>query len=87
MTRCSIALSQRKEGDGVTVAELKKELEYYDDDMEVVFNLDDPSVEVDSWTEDKWGFRTVSIDKNLEPTFISEMHGDMRIELGVIRDS
>lgn len=71
----------------MTVAELKKELEYYDDDMEVVFNLDDPSVEVDSWTEDKWGNREVSIDKNLEPTFISEFHGDMRIELGVIRDS
>jgi len=68
----------------MTVAELKKELEYYDDDMEVVFNLDDPSVEVDSWTEDKWGNREVSIDKKLEPTFISEMHGDMRIELGVM---
>ena len=68
----------------MTVAELKKELECYDDDMEVVFNLDDPSVEVDSWTEDKWGNRTVSIDKNLEPTFISEFRGDMRIELGVM---
>ena len=68
----------------MTVAELKKELDYYEDDMEVVFNLDDPSVEVDSWTEDKWGNRTVSIDKNLEPTFISEFRGDMRIELGVM---
>lgn len=68
----------------MTVAELKKELECYDDDMEVVFNLDDPSVEVDSWTEDKWGTHTVSIDKNLEPTFISEFRGDMRIELGVM---
>ena len=68
------------------VAELKKELDCYDDDMEVVFNLDDPSVEVDSWTEDKWGNRTVSIDANLEPTFISECRGDMRIELGVIKD-
>ena len=68
----------------MTVAELKKELECYDDDMEVVFNLDDPSVEVDSWTEDKWGNRTVRIDKNLEPTFISEFRGDMRIELGVM---
>ena len=45
----------------MTVAELKKELECYDDDMEVVFNLDDPSVEVDSWTEDKWGTHTVRI--------------------------
>jgi len=70
----------------MTVAELKKELEYYDDDMEVVFDLDDPSVEVDSWTEDKWGNRSVSIDTKLEPTFISECRGDMRIELGVIKD-
>ena len=71
----------------MTVAELKKELEYYEDDMEVVFNLDDPSVEVDSWTEDKYGYHTVSIDKNLEPTFISTMCGDLRIELGVIKES
>lgn len=70
----------------MTVAELKKELEYYDDDMDVVFNLDDPDVDVDSWTEDKWGCRTVSINKNLEPTFISEMRGDLRIELGVIKE-
>ncbi len=70
----------------MTVAELKKELEYYDDDMEVVFNLDDPSVEVDSWTEDKYGFHTVSIDKNLEPTFISKVHGDMRIEFWVVKE-
>ena len=69
----------------MTVAELKKELDYYEDDMEVVFNLDDPSVEVDSWTEDKWGNKNVSIDAKLKPTFISEVRGDMRIELGVIR--
>ena len=70
----------------MTVAELKKELDFYDDDMEVVFNLDDPSVEVDSWTEDKYGFHTVSINANLEPTFISELRGDLRIELGVIKE-
>ena len=68
----------------MTVADLKKELEYYDDDMEVMFNLADPSVEVDSWTEDKWGTHTVSINKNLESTFISEMRGNLRIELGVM---
>lgn len=68
----------------MTVAELKKELEYYEDDMEVVFNLDDPSVEVDSWTENKYGFRTVSIDADLEPTFISEHLGDVCIELKVV---
>lgn len=68
----------------MTVAELKKELDCYDDDMEVVFNLNDPSVEVVSWTENKYGPVSVSIDANLEPTFISECLGDVRIELGVV---
>lgn len=67
------------------VAELKKELEYYEDDMEVVFNLDD-TIEVDRWSEDKWGNKTVDIDAKLTPSFISECRGDMRIELGVIKE-
>ena len=67
----------------MTVKELKEELSYYDDDAEVIFDFDDPSVEVDSWTEDKYGYKTVSIDKELKPTFISEFRGDFRIELGV----
>ena len=66
----------------MTVKELKAELEFYDDDAEVVFNFNDSSVEVDSWTEDKYGCKTVSIDCNLKPTFIGELRGDMRIELG-----
>lgn len=70
----------------MTVAELKKELEYYEDDMEVVFNLDDSDIEVDSWSEDKWGNKSVDIDAKLKPTFISKVSGDMRIELGVIKD-
>lgn len=70
----------------MTVAELKKELEYYEDDMEVVFNLDDSDIEVDRWSEDKWGNKTVDIDAKLKPTFISEFRGDMRIELGVIKE-
>lgn len=67
----------------MTVKELKEELEYYDDSMEIQFNFDDSSVEVESWTEDKYGYKTVSIDKKLKPTFISEFRGKMRIELGV----
>lgn len=69
----------------MTVKELKEELEYYDDDMEVVFELDD-DVEVDTVTESKWGWKEVHIDIKLKPTFISECSGDMRIELGVIKD-
>ena len=70
----------------MTVKDLKAELEFYDDDAEVIFNFDDSSVEVDSWTEDKYGFHTVSIDAELEPTFMSEFRGDLRIELGVKGD-
>ena len=66
----------------MTVKELKEELEYYDEDANVIFNFDDPDVEVESWTENKYGYKTASIDCNLEPTFISEHHGDMWIELG-----
>lgn len=69
----------------MTVKDLKEELEYYDDDMEVVFEFDD-DVEVDTVTESKWGWKEVHIDSKLEPTFISECNGDMRIELGVIKD-
>ena len=70
----------------MTVKDLKAELEFYDDDAEVIFNFDDLSVEVDSWTEDKYGFHTVSIDAELEPTFMSEFRGDFRIELGMKGD-
>ena len=70
----------------MTVKDLKAELEFYDDDAEVIFNFDDSSVEVDSWTEDKWGFHTVSINAELEPTFMSDFRGDLRIELGVKGD-
>ena len=70
----------------MTVKDLKAELSCYDDDTEVIFNFDDSSVEVDSWTEDKYGFHTVSIDVELEPTFICEFRGDFKIELGVKED-
>lgn len=69
----------------MTVKELKEELEYYDDDMKVVFEFND-DVEVDTVTENKWGWKEVHIDSKLKPTFISECSGDMRIELGVIKD-
>ena len=70
----------------MTVKELKEELSYYDDDAEVIFDFEDSSVEVDSWTEDKYGYKTVRIDTELTPTFMSEFRGDFRIELGVKGD-
>lgn len=69
----------------MTVKDLKEELECYEDDMEVVFELVD-DVEVDTVTESKWGWREVHIDSKLKPSFISDCCGDMRIELEAIKD-
>lgn len=69
----------------MTVKELKEELQFYEDDMEVVFEIDD-DIECESWTENKWGMKEVHVDSKLEPTFISGCLGDMRIELGVKKD-
>ena len=66
----------------MTVKELKEELEYYDDDMEVEFEFDD-DVDVESWTENKYGMKEVEIRKMLKPSFVSEIRGAMRIELEV----
>ena len=65
----------------MTVKELKEELFFYDEDAEVVFEVDD-DFEPDSVTENKYGWRTVHLDSKLKPTFISDYHGDCRIELG-----
>ena len=69
----------------MTVKEFKEELDCFDEDIDIVFEFDD-EVYVDSWTEDKWGSKKVSIDARLKPTFISEILGDCRIELGVEDD-
>lgn len=67
------------------VKEFKEELEYYDDDMEVVFEVCD-DFEPDSVTEDKWGNREVHLDVKVKPRFISESYGEMRIELDRVRE-
>ena len=69
----------------MTVKEFKEELEYYDDDMEVVFEVCD-DFEPDSVTEDKWGNREVHIDVKVKPCFISENHGEMLIELDRVKE-
>lgn len=66
----------------MTIKELREELELYDEDAEVVFELND-DVEVESWTEDRYGKRKVSIDCELNPDFICEIHGNCNIEFGV----
>ena len=66
----------------MTVKELKEELEFYDSDAEVIFEIDD-DIECESWTEDRYGNKTVSVNRELNPTFICEIHGNCNIELGV----
>lgn len=65
----------------MTVKELKEELSFYDEDADVVFEVFD-DFEPDSVTENKYGWRTVSLNCKLKPTFICECRGDCRIELG-----
>lgn len=69
----------------MTVKEFKEELECYDDDMEVVFEVCD-DFEPDSVTEDKWGNREVHLNAKVKPYFISEIYGEMRIELDRVRE-
>lgn len=69
----------------MTVKDFKEELDYYDDDMEVVFEVCD-DFEPDSVTEDRWGNREVHLNVKVKPDFISECYGDMVIQLGRIRE-
>lgn len=64
----------------MTVKELKEELNFYDDDADVIFEFDD-NVEVESTTVNKYGFTTVHIDSKLKPDFISAVNGDCDIQL------
>lgn len=68
----------------MTVKEFKEELNYYDDDMEIVFEVCD-DFEPDSVTEDKYGYREVHLDVKVKPCFISEFRGAVRIELDKVR--
>lgn len=69
----------------MTVKEFKEELDYYDDDMEVVFEVCD-DFEPDSVTEDKWGNREVHLNAKVKPCFIGEIRGEMYIELGGVNE-
>ena len=69
----------------MTVKEFKEELDYYDDDMEVVFEVCD-DFEPDSVTEDKWGNREVHLNVKVKPYFIGEIRGEMCIELGGVNE-
>ena len=66
----------------MTVKELREVLEFYDSNAEVIFEIDD-DIECESWTENRYGDKTVSVNCELNPTFICEIHGNCNIELGV----
>lgn len=66
----------------MTVREWKAELDRYDEDAEVVFEIDD-DISPERVTEDRYGWYSVHLDCKLKPTFISEYRGDCRVELGV----
>ena len=58
------------------------ELSFYDEDSEVIFEVDD-ELEPESITETKDGWYTVRINSKLKPTFIGHLHGDCYVELGL----
>ena len=66
----------------MTVKQWKAELDCYDDDMEVCFEFND-DIEVESWTENRYGQKQVHINENLKPTFISQVNQYVNVELGV----
>lgn len=69
----------------MTVKDLIEELGYYDEGAEIEFEFDD-DVEVESWTENKYGDKEVEIRKMLEPSFIGTISGNCRISLEVKKD-
>lgn len=67
----------------MTVADLRAELSFYDDDAEVVFEVND-DMEPESITEDKYGFVSVHLNSKLKEDFMCEIHGDLHITLRVV---
>lgn len=66
----------------MTVRELKNNLSYYDDDSEVIFEID-CDIEPKSITETKYGWYTVHLDSKLKPKLIGDLHGDCYVEMGL----
>ena len=64
----------------MTVKELKDNLAFYDDDAEVIFEID-CEIEPESITETKYGWHTVYLNSRLKPTFIGTVNSDCYIEL------
>ena len=66
----------------MAVKEWKDELACYDDEAEVIFEVDD-EFEPEEITESKQGWRIVRIRCKLQPTFIGKLRGTCRVELSL----
>jgi len=66
----------------MTVKEWKEELDCYDDDAEVRFDIS-ADFEPESVTEDRYGNKQVHLNGELKEWFISEVGGDCRVELDI----
>ena len=66
----------------MTVKEFKKELSFYADDADLIFEVYD-DFEPETITESKYGWYTVRLNSKLKPTFIGEHRGVCRVELGL----
>ena len=66
----------------MTVRDWKAELEHYDEDAEVVFEIDD-DIEPETVMRNRHGWYRVHLDSKLKEAFICEIHGDCRVELEV----
>lgn len=66
------------------VKDLMDNLKCYDEDADVIFEICD-DIEVECWTEDRYGVKTVYVNEKLEPSFISDIHDTCNIELGVAK--
>ncbi|MCF0105437.1 MAG: hypothetical protein HUJ53_01605 [Holdemanella sp.] len=69
----------------MTVAEWIKELKLHEPTNEVVFELDDSDVEIDSYKVTKFGDESVSISSILNETFIGDVRGECLVSLEVKR--
>ena len=66
----------------MTIKELKDNLNYYDNDAEIELTLDE-EMEVDSWTENKYGMKSVYFNKRLDICFIGGGYSSPWIDLNV----
>ena len=64
------------------VKELRDNLAFYDDDAEVIFEID-CDIEPESITETKYGWHTVHLDSRMKPIFICTIYGNCCIEFEV----